>query len=260
MGGKVEEVHIPFTCMTLFLLNSWLTLNIALTLYNKWLFVEAGFPYPLLVTLSHTAVGILLGSVTFFVSNSAVKSAWKQLLTLSVLFCMSIASGNMSLMHIHVSTFQLIKALTPVFQVVVSYFVEKRTYPRSTLFMIPLIVVGCCLALYKPPDWDPMGYALAFFSAFTCALQSSVSAILMHDMHVDVFSAWLWNSIGSFFLLIPFVFWFEWDKLEEDWVVTDKEKIIWYLIIGMALAMVRLHSFFFFFGALSISLCVCVHV
>lgn len=237
MTQKVEEVHIPFSCMTFFLLNSWLTLNIALTLYNKWLFVEAGFPFPLLVTLSHSAVGILLGLSTFFVENSAVRTAWKQLLTLSVLFCISIASGNVSLMYIHVSTFQLIKALTPVFQVFVSYFIEHRTYPMSTLTMIPVIVVGCCLALYKPPDWNPTGYALAFVSSVTGAFQASVSAILMHDMKVDIFSAWLWNSIGSFFLLIPFVYLIEWEQIQEDWVVTDTSTMAWYLVLGMVLAM-----------------------
>eukprot|EP00301_Raphidiophrys_heterophryoidea_P022831 c6892_g1_i1.p1 GENE.c6892_g1_i1~~c6892_g1_i1.p1 ORF type:complete len:371 (-),score=91.29 c6892_g1_i1:313-1425(-) len=235
--GPVKEVHIPFTCMTLFLLNSWLTLNIVLTLYNKWLFVEAGFPYPLLVTWTHSAVGILLGTATFFTENSAVKIAWKQLLTLSVFFCLSIASGNVALMYIHVSTFQLIKALTPVFQVVVSYFLEHRTYPMSTIMLIPVICVGCCLALYKPPDWNATGYILAFVSAISCALQSSVSAILMHDMNVDVFSAWLWNSIGSFFILLPFVYWFEWEQVQEDWVVTNGSKMTLYLVIGMSLAM-----------------------
>ena len=65
----VQEVHIPITCLTAFLLNSWLALNIILTLYNKWLFAEAGFPYPLLVTTSHSAVGIILGSVACFLKN-----------------------------------------------------------------------------------------------------------------------------------------------------------------------------------------------
>ena len=73
MAGTVQEVHIPFNLMTAFLLNSWLALNIVLTLYNKWLFVEAGFPYPLLVTTSHSAVGIVLGSTTTMSTSFPVR-------------------------------------------------------------------------------------------------------------------------------------------------------------------------------------------
>ena len=224
-----------FTPVTFGLIVLWLSLNCSLTLFNKWLFANANFQLPILITLSHMSVGVICGSFGVFTRASTAKRAWKSLLLLSVFFCCSVALGNVSLLYIHVTTFQIIKSLTPVFQVFVSRFLEGKRYPREILFCIPVIVAGAVLAMFKPPDFHVMGYMFGIGSAIACALQNSFSAILLQNLKVDVFTTWLFQSIGSFILLFPCFMYFEYNEAVE--IFKSQPNILFlYISIGMALA------------------------
>ena len=91
---------------------------------NKALLSNFQFKYPFLLTLMHMltctgscAVMASMGKVVNIVKFEKYKtiSQLKKIAVLSVVFCMSVVFGNISLRHIPVSFNQAISATTPAF-------------------------------------------------------------------------------------------------------------------------------------------------
>ena len=129
-GGLAAAMPmLDFQCCTAeFLLVSvvlvvYLSLNVGLNYYNNWLLspppTGLGFPAPLFYTMCHM-IASLLGSSALMACRPELRTLSKEqfwsrkfkLCILSTLFCISIASNNLSLPHIGLSVNQVLKSCT----------------------------------------------------------------------------------------------------------------------------------------------------
>merc|ERR1712086_507557 len=167
-----------FQCCTAeFLLVSvvlvvYLSLNVRLNYYNNWLLspppTGLGFPAPLFYTMCHM-IASLLGSSALMacrpelrtLSLEQFKARKFKLCILSTLFCISIASNNLSLPHIGLSVNQVLKSCTALPVLFLAFVLEGKRYSLPKVSLIVLIVVGAVIAVpWGTPNADGLGVAL----------------------------------------------------------------------------------------------------
>merc|ERR1712166_379052 len=192
-----------FQCCTAeFLLVSvvlvvYLSLNVGLNYYNNWLLspppTGLGFPAPLFYTMCHM-IASLLGSSALMACRPELRTLSKEqfwsrkfkLCILSTLFCISIASNNLSLPHIGLSVNQVLKSCTALPVLFLAFVLEGKRYSLPKVSLIVLIVVGAVIAVpWGTPNADGLGVALSIVSTLAIAGKTSLSALLMKDAKKD---------------------------------------------------------------------------
>ena len=99
-------------------IGSWFVLNMIIANLNKWIFHRYSFRYPALLTDLHMLASFVLGRVAlmFFMSPRPPPSRATQrsVALLSLVFVVSVGSGNAALRYIHISFAQSIGATAPL--------------------------------------------------------------------------------------------------------------------------------------------------
>ncbi|KAF7142919.1 hypothetical protein RHSIM_Rhsim05G0149400 [Rhododendron simsii] len=112
---------------TVGLITSWYSSNIGVLLLNKYLLSNYGFKYPIFLTMCHMTACSLFSYVAIawlrIVPLQTLRSRvqFAKIFTLSMVFCASVVSGNISLRFLPVSFNQAIGATTPFFTAVFAY-------------------------------------------------------------------------------------------------------------------------------------------
>ena len=109
------------------------TLQMIIANMNKWIFHHHKFSYPGVLTCMHMMTCALLGRCVLQWTGRPPKVLASQTLSavrrLSIVFVVSVASGNAALKYIHVSFAQSIGATGPLWTVLLSVFILRRSYP-----------------------------------------------------------------------------------------------------------------------------------
>lgn len=206
--------HIALIC---FFLTLYLILNIGLNFYNNWLLSPLpppkpgglGFPSALLYTMCHMIAGVLGSSLLMALRPELGHLSWAQfsrdrgkLMSLSLLFCVSIGTSNMSLAHIGLSVNQVIKSSTVLFVVVFAYVLERKTFSPLKLACILLIVGGVVLSIpYGTANAELEGVVLCLVSTVVAGLKVSLGALLMHGSGLPPMVLVWYESFFSIFYL-----------------------------------------------------------
>jgi drug/metabolite transporter (DMT)-like permease len=142
--------QIPWS--TIGIVAAWYGSNIGVLLLNKYLLSNYGFKYPVFLTLCHMAACSLLSYVAIafmkVVPMQSVKSG-AQLLKiagLSVVLCLYVVCGNVSLRYLPVSFNQAIGATTPFFTAVFAYVVSSKMEAWVTYLTLVPVVAGVIIA------------------------------------------------------------------------------------------------------------------
>ena len=84
---------------------AWFVLNMTIANLNKWIFHRYSFRYPALLTDLHMLASFVLGRIalSFFMGSKAApsRSTRRSVALLSLVFVVSVASGNAALRYIH---------------------------------------------------------------------------------------------------------------------------------------------------------------
>jgi len=234
-----------FQCCTAeFLLVSvvlvvYLSLNVGLNYYNNWLLspppTGLGFPAPLFYTMCHM-IASLLGSSALMACRPELRTLSKEqfwsrkfkLCILSTLFCISIASNNLSLPHIGLSVNQVLKSCTALPVLFLAFVLEGKRYSLPKVSLIVLIVVGAVIAVpWGTPNADGLGVALSIVSTLAIAGKTSLSALLMKDAKKDgltpIVLVWYDSIFSICLLLIAQLLMGEWFKISQ---FTSHEPVI----------------------------------
>ncbi|KAL0299245.1 UNVERIFIED_CONTAM: putative sugar phosphate/phosphate translocator, partial [Sesamum radiatum] len=137
---------------TIGLVAAWYSSNIGLLLLNKYLLSNYGFKYPIFLTICHMTVCSLLSYIAIFwmkmvpmhTVNSRVQ--FMKISALSLIFCASVVSGNISLKYLPVSFNQAIGATTPVFTAVFAYLMTLKMESWLTYVTLIPVVAGVIIA------------------------------------------------------------------------------------------------------------------
>ena len=166
------------------------TLNLFLNFFNKWAMAPsgAGFSLPVFYSTWHMLMSIL-GSLVLMlwkkpasgiVSLAQFKEYKWETLTLAVCTTVNISCNNASLMLIGLFVNQIIKALSPMIVMAMSYFVLKRRYGAKLITSVVFIAIGAVMAVpFKDPSVTVLGIVLVGLATMASSLKPVVGELLM---------------------------------------------------------------------------------
>lgn len=244
---------LVFTGRALWVVTIWLTLNVAMNLYNKWIFTIYGFQFPFFITMTHMVIGFI-GSLCLiyipflrnrvFSSQDRVKVLQRptrgtllKVILLAVFAAANTGLNNASLVYINISTNQVVRATLPVVVVLVSFVLEKKRYSKKIMGVIIAIVGSASAALYKQPEFDFWGVFLAGLSVVASGLWTVLTAILLgaHG-RMNPIQLVYYTAPPIFIYLLPAFLVFELKPIGEQLPHVDPVPIVLIILMGGALA------------------------
>ncbi|KAI8366703.1 TPT-domain-containing protein [Radiomyces spectabilis] len=158
-------------------LGLYFILNLSLTLYNKAILL--GFRYPWTLTAIHTLCGsigcYLLYIFGFFVPATLGRNENMVMLMFSVLYTINIAISNVSLNLVSVAFHQVVRAMTPVFTVLISLMFLQKSYSRMIYWSLCPVVLGVAFATAGEYDYTMMGFLLTVLGTALAAVKTIVT-------------------------------------------------------------------------------------
>ena len=122
---------------------AWFVLNMTIANLNKWIFHRYSFRYPALLTDLHMLASFVLGRIalSFFMGSKAApsRSTRRSVALLSLVFVVSVASGNAALRYIHISFAQSIGATAPLWTVLLSKLITGQSYGAMVYAALSLV-------------------------------------------------------------------------------------------------------------------------
>lgn len=144
---------------TIGLVAAWYSSNIGVLLLNKYLLSNYGFKYPIFLTMCHMTACSLLSYIAIawmkMVPMQTIRSRvqFMKISALSLIFCASVVSGNVSLKYLPVSFNQAIGATTPFFTALFAYLMNVKREAWLTYATLIPVVLGVIVAsgIYVTP-------------------------------------------------------------------------------------------------------------
>ncbi|KAA3478277.1 putative sugar phosphate/phosphate translocator [Gossypium australe] len=230
---------------TIGLVSAWYSSNIGVLLLNKYLLSNYGFKYPIFLTMCHMTACSLLSYMAIawlkMVPMQTIRSRVQffKITTLSLVFCVSVVFGNISLRYLPVSFNQAVGATTPFFTAVFAYLMTLKREGWLTYITLVPVVTGVIIASGGEPSFHLFGFIMCISATAARALKSVLQGILLSSEGEKL------NSMNLLLYMAPIavVFLLPATLIMEENVVgitlalaRDDVKIIWYLLFNSALA------------------------
>ncbi|CAL5322598.1 unnamed protein product [Camellia sinensis] len=230
---------------TIGLVGSWYSSNIGVLLLNKYLLSNYGFKYPIFLTMCHMTACSLLSYVAIawmkMVPMQTIRSRVQfiKISCLSMVFCASVVSGNISLRYLPVSFNQAIGATTPFFTAVFAYLMTLKREAWLTYITLIPVVTGVVIASGGEPSFHLFGFIMCVGATAARALKTVLQGILLSSEgeKLNSMNLLMYMAPIAVVLLLPATLY-----MEEDVVgitlslARDDIRIIWYLLFNSALA------------------------
>mmetsp|Transcript_170125 Transcript_170125/g.545566 ORF Transcript_170125/g.545566 Transcript_170125/m.545566 type:complete len:323 (-) Transcript_170125:84-1052(-) len=184
---------------------AYIALNAGLNFTNRWALGVHDFSFPMSLTSAHMLLNPVFLAPVMLLSKayrnehgSVLRSSWKALLVIAAFNGIQIALNNSSLVHIELSTNQVVRATMPV---IVAIFEALRGSPppASHLPVLLAIALGVILCVYqtsaKANEW--CGILLVVSSVSLQAAQMSFSGSLL-SVKLDSFQMTFYTSPMAF--------------------------------------------------------------
>ncbi|CAO3693825.1 unnamed protein product [Rhizopus stolonifer] len=160
-------------------LSLYFFLNLGLTIYNKVIMAMFQFPFPWTLTAIHTLCGTI-GSyifwrLGFFQPSKLGERENMVMLMFSVLYTINIAISNVSLNLVTVPFHQVVRAMTPVFTVMLNVLLLKKTYSNMTYISLIPVIAGVAFATFGDYNYTAMGFFLTVLGTILAAVKTVVT-------------------------------------------------------------------------------------
>lgn len=151
---------------------------------NKWIFSRYTFRYPAILTLLHMISCYALSRITLSRRENYRLRALSPhtslaVLQLSLVFVASVAAGNAALKYIHISFAQAFGATAPLWTVVLSVMITRKSYTPGVYASLGVIFVGMVLTTTGEVNFDSFGFVLVLIATVTRALKSVMQGLLL---------------------------------------------------------------------------------
>ncbi|KAG2197901.1 hypothetical protein INT46_008679 [Mucor plumbeus] len=158
-------------------LGLYFILNLSLTLYNKIILNNFKFPYTL--TAIHTLCGTIGCYVLYLLGVfTPAKLGDREnviMVMFSVLYTINIAISNVSLNLVSVPFHQVVRAMTPVFTVIISILFLRKSYPNQIYLSLLPVVLGVGFATRDEYSFTYMGFFLTVLGAVLASIKTIVT-------------------------------------------------------------------------------------
>lgn len=163
---------------------AWFALNIAINNLNKWIFAHYAFRYSALLTALHMIACYVLSAVTLRLRPEPTRlplslRARNAISQLSLVFVVSVCCGNAALQYIHISFSQAIGATAPLWTVVLSVALLRKSYALRVWASLALICLGMVLTIRGEMNFNWIGFGLVLTATLTRALKSIMQGLLL---------------------------------------------------------------------------------
>ncbi|CAH2080500.1 unnamed protein product [Thlaspi arvense] len=254
--------------LTLGLVSAWYAANIGVLLLNKYLLSNYGFKYPIFLTMCHMTACTLLSYVAIvwmkLVPLQTVRSRlqFTKIATLSLVFCASVVSGNISLRYLPVSFTQAVGATTPFFTAVFAYIMTVKREAWLTYMTLIPVVTGVVIAsedlaftaqpictrnarhflhLHSKgePSFHLFGFIMCLGATAARALKTVLQGILLSSEgeKLNSMNLLLYMAPVAALFLLPATLLMEKNVVAITIALArDDIKIIWYLLFNSTLA------------------------
>ncbi|XP_072976120.1 probable sugar phosphate/phosphate translocator At5g05820 [Typha angustifolia] len=230
---------------TVGLVTAWYSSNIGVLLLNKYLLSNYGFKYPIFLTMCHMTACSLLSYAAIawlkIVPMQTIRSRVQffKIAALSLVFCGSVVSGNISLRYLPVSFNQAVGATTPFFTAVFAYLMTVKREAWITYVTLVPVVTGVIIASGGEPSFHLFGFIMCIGATAARALKTVLQGILLSSEgeKLNSMNLLLYMAPIAVVLLLPATI------IMEDNVVgitlslaREDFRIIWYLLFNSCLA------------------------
>ncbi|URE11384.1 UAA transporter family [Musa troglodytarum] len=230
---------------TVGLVTAWYSSNIGVLLLNKYLLSNYGFKYPIFLTMCHMTACSLLSYVAIawlkVVPMQAIRSRVQlfKIATLSLVFCGSVVSGNISLRYLPVSFNQAVGATTPFFTAVFAYLMTLRRESWLTYITLVPVVTGVIIASGGEPSFHLFGFLMCIGATAARALKTVLQGILMSSEgeKLNSMNLLLYMAPIAVLFLLPATIIMEENVIGVTLTLAREDfKIVWYLLFNSSLA------------------------
>jgi len=185
-------------CRVFVVFATWLTMNIGINTYNKYVLSKGGFAFPVLLTCTNKLIGWLgsilvmligprsrrCGSLKALPPWSTAKSQFARSMVIwhGVLTAVNIGFNNWSLVTISLALNQLIKSKAPLPTAGLSMWMEKKRFSWQVWGSMAVVVIGTALAAGGEIDFAGdawVGALLCLISVIASAGWTVLSAMLL---------------------------------------------------------------------------------
>lgn len=163
----------------------WISLNVGLTLLNKYVYRRYEFDYPALLTAIQLGMSLVWSTLLLVAKREPLARRWREalsnwrLLGFSVLFWINIFLSNVALEYVTVSLLQVMRATIPAITLVLSWLLLGKRYSVSKVLAVICVCIGVCLATYGKLKGHVFGVVVGFASCLVSSGKSVVAAVLL---------------------------------------------------------------------------------
>ncbi|KAK8846592.1 hypothetical protein IAR55_005678 [Kwoniella newhampshirensis] len=175
-----------------------ISLSIGVVLFNKHIFSDRGFPYPLFLTCFHMLVATIgtnllkvvpLPGVTVK-SPSMSWSVWfRTVLPLSIFFSGSLVLSNLAYVHLSVSFVQMLKSSILILTLIIQLLTKLQAYSHLQFAIIIVISVGCYIAASGEVKFDMFGFVCQCCAVVVEAARLVLVEIMLKNHKMDPLSS-----------------------------------------------------------------------
>ncbi|CAL1374651.1 unnamed protein product [Linum trigynum] len=181
------NIAVPATTLlfTIGLVACWYSSNIGVLLMNKFLLSIYEFKFPIFLTMCHMTACSLFSYISIVwmkvVPLQTIRSRTQffKISALSMIFCVSVVFGNISLRFLPVSFNQAVGATTPFFTAVFAYVMTLKREAWLTYLTLVPVVTGVIIATGGEPSFHLFGFIMCIAATAARALKSVVQGILL---------------------------------------------------------------------------------
>ncbi|KAK2377117.1 putative sugar phosphate/phosphate translocator [Trifolium repens] len=159
--------------------------------------------------------------------------------TLSLVFCVSVVFGNISLRYLPVSFNQAVGATTPFFTAVFAYLMTFKKEAFLTYLALVPVVTGVIIASGGEPSFHLFGFIICVAATAARALKTVLQGILLSSEgeKLNSMNLLLYMAPMAVVFLLPAALYMEENVVGITLALArDDPKIIWYLLFNSSLA------------------------
>ncbi|GAA6027386.1 hypothetical protein JCM8097_007817 [Rhodosporidiobolus ruineniae] len=161
--------------------TAWLVLyfafNLGLTLFNK--LVLQGFPFPWTLTAIQMLSGTIGTQIAlqqgYFTQARLTTKENGIMFMFSGLYTINIAVSNLSLHLVSVPFHQVVRAMTPLFTIIISIIFVRKRHSRQTYLSLLPVILGVVFATYGDYSFTPWGFILTLLGTLLAALKTIIT-------------------------------------------------------------------------------------
>lgn len=205
----IKEVVRSYTYVIL-----WMSISIAVILFNKWLLAYSGFPFPITLTLWHmffcSCVGVIVVRVLKLVKshNMSSRDYLKRVMPIGLLYAGSLWLSNSAYLYLSVSFIQMTKSLMPGLVYACGVMLGTEKYSRGVTFNMLLIAAGVLVCAIGEVNLVVKGLVQQLTALGFEAMRLTMVQVLMNSkgLAMNPIQSLYYVSPSCFFCLsIPFL-------------------------------------------------------